>query len=48
MEKIVYTKEKMDAIKEKIQKLISIVKELETDFPGRHFSLDGQSCGQYR
>ena len=45
MEKIVYTKEKMDAIKEKIQKLISIVKELETDFPGRHFSLDGHIVG---
>lgn len=45
MEKIVYTKEKMDAIKEKIQKLISIVKELETDFPGRHFSLDGHLVG---
>ena len=45
MEKIVYTKEKMDAIKEKIQKLISIVKELETDFPGRHFTLDGHLVG---
>lgn len=45
MEKIVYTKAKMDAIKEKIQKLISIVKELETDFPGRHFSLDGHLVG---
>ena len=45
MEKIVYTKEKMDAIKEKIQKLISILKELETDFPGRHFTLDGHLVG---
>ena len=45
MEKIVYTKEKMDAIKEKIQKLISIVKELETDFTGRHFTLDGHLVG---
>ena len=45
MEKTVYTKEKMDAIKEKIQKLISIVKELETDFPGRHFTLDGHLVG---
>ena len=45
MEKIIYTKEKMDAIKEKIQKLISIVKELETDFPGRHFTLDGHLVG---
>lgn len=45
MEKIVYTKEKMDAIKERIQKLISIVKDLETDFPGRHFSLDGHLVG---
>lgn len=45
MEKIVYTKEKMDGIKAKIQNLISIVKELEADFPGRHFTLDGHLVG---
>ncbi len=45
MEKIIYTKEKMDAVKEKVQKLISIVKELEEDFPGRHFTLDGHLVG---
>lgn len=45
MEKIIYTKEKMDAVKAKIQKLISIVKELEEDFPGRHFTLDGHLVG---
>lgn len=45
MEKIVYTKEKMDAVKAKVQNLISIVKELEADFPGRHFTLDGHLVG---
>lgn len=45
MEKIIYTKDKMDAVKDKVQKLISIVKELEEDFPGRHFTLDGHLVG---
>lgn len=45
METIVYTKDKMDSVKTKVQKLISIVKELEKDFPGRHFTLDGHLVG---
>ncbi len=44
-ERILYTAEKMDGIKEKVQQLISIVKELEQDFPGRHFTLDGHLVG---
>ena len=43
--RIVYTAEKMDGIKEKVQQLIGIVKELEKDFPGRHFTLDGHLVG---
>ena len=45
MEKIIYTKDKIDAIKDKVKKLISIVKELEEDFPGRRFTLDGHLVG---
>lgn len=44
-DRIVYTEEKMDAIKKKVQRLIEIVKELEDDFPGRHFTLDGHLVG---
>ena len=44
-ERISYTEEKMDGIKTKVQKLIKIVKELEEDFPGRHFTLDGHLVG---
>jgi len=32
-------------IKDKVQQLIGIVKELEKDFPGRHFTLDGHLVG---
>lgn len=45
MEKIIYTREKMDLVKRKVQKLIEIVAELETEFPGRHFTLDGHLVG---
>ena len=44
-ERISYTEEKMDGIKTKVQILIRIVKELEEDFPGRHFTLDGHLVG---
>lgn len=43
--RISYTAEKMDGIKDKVQQLIGIVKELENDFPGRHFTLDGHLVG---
>ncbi len=43
--RIHYTREKMEGIKEKVQQLITIVKELEQDFPGRHFTLDGHLVG---
>lgn len=43
--RISYTAEKMDGIKDKVQQLIGIVKELEKDFPGRHFTLDGHLVG---
>ena len=42
---IPYSVEKMNGVKEKIQRLIGIVKELESDFPGRHFTLDGHLVG---
>lgn len=45
MEKIKYTAEKMENVKSQVQKLIEIVKELEDDFPGRHFTLDGHLVG---
>ena len=45
MDKIVYTQEKMDAVKTQVQKLVEIVAELEAEFPGRHFTLDGHLVG---
>lgn len=45
MEKILYSIEKMNNVKLQIQKLVSIVYELESDFPGRHFTLDGHLVG---
>jgi len=42
---ILYSAEKMNGIKDKIQRLIRIVEELEADFPGRHFTLDGHLVG---
>ncbi|MBR5677114.1 MAG: hypothetical protein IKX20_03140 [Paludibacteraceae bacterium] len=38
-------KDKMDAIRDKVQHLITIVNELEQDFPERHFTLDGHLVG---
>ena len=43
--RISYTYEKMVGIKDKVQQLIEIVKELEKDFPRRHFTLDGHLVG---
>lgn len=43
--KVIYTEEKMNTIKLQVQKLIGIVNELETEFPGRHFTLDGHLVG---
>ena len=40
-----YLEAATDGIKEKIQCLIGIVNELEADFPGRHFTLDGHLVG---
>ena len=45
VEYIPYSAEKMDGIKDKVQRLIGIVNELEEDFPGRHFTLDGHLVG---
>lgn len=45
MNKIVYTQKKMEMVKIQVQKLIEIVKELEAEFPGRHFTLDGHLVG---
>lgn len=46
-DRISYTEEKMNNIKLQVQKLIGIVNELEADFPGRHFTLDGQHWRSY-
>ena len=45
MDRIVYSQEKMDLIKNKVQKMVKIVSELEAEFPGRHFTLDGHLVG---
>ena len=45
MERISYSREKMDLIRDKAQKMIEIVAELEAEFPGRHFTLDGHLVG---
>lgn len=45
IERIVYTPEKMDGIRYKVQQLIQIVTDLENDFPSRHFTLDGHLVG---
>ena len=37
--------DKINSIKEKVQRLLDIVNELERDFPGRHFTLDGHLVG---
>ena len=42
---IPYSKESMDLIHNKVQELVRIVSELETAFPGRHFTLDGHLVG---
>lgn len=44
-EYVSYTDEQMEGIKDKVQQLISIVRNLEKDFPGRHFTLDGHLVG---
>ena len=45
MDKITYSQDKMDMVKQQVQKLVGIVKELEAEFPGRHFTLDGHLVG---
>lgn len=37
--------EKMDSAKVRVQKLIDIIRQLEWEFPGRHFTLDGHLFG---
>lgn len=45
MGKLRLTDEKMNRVREQVQKMIAIVNELESDFPGRHFTLDGHLVG---
>lgn len=45
MDRIVYSPEKMELIREKVQTMIKTVVELEEAFPGRHFTLDGHLVG---
>lgn len=37
--------EKMDSAKVRVQKLIDIIRQLEWEFPCRHFTLDGHLFG---
>ncbi len=45
MARILYNSEKMTVVQGKIQELIKIVSELEIEFPGRHFTIDGHLVG---
>ena len=45
MERINYTQEKMNIVRQQVQKLVEIVAELEKEFSGRHFTLDGHLVG---
>ena len=45
MQRIHYDKGKMEIIQDQIQRLIRIVSELESEFPGRHFTIDGHLFG---
>ena len=45
MKRITSRKEEMELVRSKIQELIKIVSELETEFPGRHFTIDGNLVG---
>lgn len=45
MKRITSRKEEMELVRSKIQELIKIVSELETEFPGRHFTIDGHLVG---
>lgn len=43
--KTIYTPEKVNSIKDRIKQLMRIVNDLEKDFPGRRFTLDGHLVG---
>lgn len=45
MDKIIYSAEKMEIIQKKVQEMVKTVSELEAEFPGRHFTLDGHLVG---
>lgn len=45
MDRVKYSKKKMDTVWERVQDLLRIVAELEAAFPGRHFTLDGHLVG---
>ena len=45
MGKTQYTEDKMKRIHGRVRRLSKIVNELEHDFPGRHFTLDGHLVG---
>lgn len=45
MERTKYTQDKKETIRHKVLEMITIVSELEKEFPGRHFTLDGHLVG---
>lgn len=45
MDKVLYSEEQMGIVQHKIQTLFQIVTELENEFPGRSFTIDGHLLG---
>ncbi len=45
MNGVQYDIDKMSSVRERVRELSSIVNELESDFPGRKFTLDGHLVG---
>lgn len=44
-DKTTYSPEKVNSIKDRVKQLMKIVNDLEKDFPGRRFTLDGHLVG---
>ncbi len=44
-DKTTYSPEKVNSIKDRVKQLMKIVNDLEKDFPGRSFTLDGHLVG---
>ena len=40
-----YTRQQVEYLRDRVQQLITIVAEIEKEFPERHFTLDGHVVG---